>query len=132
MAKQYTMRRRSVPIAPPSEDVKFTVVNLEKISEDLKSGAIPLPQVTISDEIVSGLRAIIRNSGKISYHINYQVAGGGRFYLKIGDHPYMTLANARKVGQTVKTLAEQGIDPQDGLHERLVRELLEKGEKWRP
>lgn len=135
MVKQYTMRRRTVvpkPAPPPAEPSKFNIQTLEQIADDLQTGKIPLKQVTISDEMTTGLRAIVRNSGKISYHVDYVVSDEGRCYLKVGDHPLMTMANARKLAQTIKTLGDQGIDPQAGLHERLIRELLDKGEKWRP
>jgi hypothetical protein len=87
--------------------------------------------VTVSDRVVSGLRAIVRNTGEISYHVNYHV-GNERPYLKIGQHPKTTIAEARELARTVLALAERGIDPAAGLHERLIRELKEKGEKWRP
>jgi hypothetical protein len=32
----------------------------------------------------------------------------------------------------VRALAEMGIDPQEGLHERLIRELQKEGTNWRP
>lgn len=44
----------------------------------------------------------------------------------------MKISEARVLAKTVRLLAARGIDVQAGLHERLVRELTEKGEKWRP
>jgi hypothetical protein len=37
-----------------------------------------------------------------------------------------------RIARTVQALAEQGIDAQAGLHERLIRELKAKGIRWRP
>ena len=48
---------------------------------------------------------------------------------KLGDHPDMSIAEARQLTRTVQTLAAIGIDPQEGLHERLIRELKAKGTK---
>ncbi len=110
---------------------KFNTDTFEGLADDLKSGRIPLDRVTVSDNIVTGLRAIIRNTGGISFHIGYTV-GGSRPYLKLGEHPDMTIAEARAIAKTVKSLAEKGIDVQAGLHDRLIRELKEKGERWRP
>jgi hypothetical protein len=49
----------------------------------------------------------------------------------IGEHPTMDIATARTLTRTILDLAKMGIDPQDGLEKRLVRELLEQGTAWR-
>ena len=110
---------------------KFSGPTFEALADDLKRGRVPLDRVTVSDNIQTGLRAIIRNTGLISFHVQYSVEGS-RPYLKIGDYPDTTVNEARSIAKTVIALAERGIDVQSGLHERLVRELKEKGEKWRP
>jgi hypothetical protein len=52
--------------------------------------------------------------------------------LKIGDWPGTSIEQARTLARTVKALGVAGIDPQVGLHERLIRELTERGTDWRP
>ncbi|NVO13843.1 MAG: DUF4102 domain-containing protein [Rhodoplanes sp.] len=102
----------------------------ERLADDLKSGHIPSKKYTLSDTVVTGLRVIIRNTGGISYHVQYTV-GDDRPYLKLGDYPDMSVSEARNLARTVTGLAGMGIDVQDGLHERLVRELKAEGLKWR-
>lgn len=130
-------RRKVVGKSPftrrgPKPKSRFDIATLEALAKDLKEERIPLDKVTISDTQVSGLRAIIRKSGAISYHANYTARDGSRPYLKIGDYPKMSINQARQITDTIHALAAKGIDPVEGLHERLMRELLEKGEKWRP
>jgi hypothetical protein len=50
----------------------------------------------------------------------------------LGNHPEMTIDQARELCATVKVLGEKGIDPVKGLHGRLIKELLAKGTRWRP
>jgi hypothetical protein len=88
-------------------------------------------RITVSDDMVPGLRAIVRDTGGISFHVQYTI-GKSRPYLKIGEVPGTTIEQARALAKTVLALARQGIDPQSGLHERLLRELAEQGPKWRP
>lgn len=115
----------------PVVNSKFSADTFERLARDLQSGNVPLDRVTVTDDMQPGLRAIIRNTGLVSFHVNYDVEGA-RPYLKIGDHPEMSVDEARRVAKTVRGLAEMGIDPQEGLHRRLIRELQEKGTKWRP
>lgn len=116
---------------PPKAQNKFTVEVMEALVDDLKSKRIPLDRLTITDDMVPSLRAVIRNSGAISFHVHYDIAGS-RPFLKLGSHPEMSIKEARELARTVIALAERGIDPAEGLHERLIRELKEKGTKWRP
>jgi hypothetical protein len=121
---------RAAPGGQPRPE--FTVATLEKLAKSLESGAIKhIDRLSISDDVQPGLRAIIRNTGAISFHVHYAVAGS-RPMLKIGEHPGTSIAEARSLAATVLTLADKGIDPQVGLHERLIRELKEKGARWRP
>lgn len=122
---------RRGPKSALSEGVQFSVETLEKLAADLKSKKIPLDRISVSDDVQPGLRVIVRDTGAISFHVQYEV-DGARPYLKIGEHPGMSIKDARYVAKTCRALAERGIDVQKGLHERLVSELLEKGEKWRP
>jgi hypothetical protein len=117
---------------PKQPKQKFAPEVFEAIAADLKSGRIPLDRITVSDDVQTGLRAIIRNTGLISFHVNYDSPDGSRPYLKLGDHPGMTVKEARELARVVRALADKGIDPAAGLHARLIRELKEKGERWRP
>jgi hypothetical protein len=112
----------------PSE---FTIAWFQKLAEGLTTGRMKTDRITVSDDMVSGLRAIIRDTGGISFHVQYTI-GKSRPYLKIGEVPGTTVEQARSLARTVLALAQQGIDPQSGLHERLLRELAEQGPKWRP
>ncbi len=120
-----------VPIYPKRK-VSFSGDIFDGLADDIKSGRIPLERVTVSDDMQMGLRAIIRNTGLISFHVQYPNTDGTRPYLKLGEHPAMSVKEARELAKTVIALAARGIDVQAGLHERLVRELKEKGERWRP
>ena len=114
---------------------RFTKENLEAIAKDLKSGRLPLMRTQISDDHVTGLRALINKSGLISFHASYQV-GSKRPFCVIGDlnedsHYHISIDEARQITKTIKALGDRGVDVQDGLHKRLVFELLRDGEKWR-
>ncbi len=111
--------------------VAFSLETLESLAHSLKTGLMKTDRVTLSDDMVPGLRAIIRDTGLISFHVQYSI-GKSRPYLKIGDVPGMSVEEARKLARTILELARQGIDPQSGLHERLIRELTEQGANWRP
>lgn len=110
---------------------RFNGPTLEALADDLKKGRVPLDRVTVSDNLQPGLRAIIRNSGIIAFHVQYKV-GDSRPYLKLGEYPQMSIIEARYLAKTVISLAESGIDVHAGLHDKLIRELKEKGDKWRP
>lgn len=109
----------------------FTISWLQKLADGLTTGHMKTDRITISDDLVPGLRAIVRDTGGISFHVQYTI-GKSRPYLKIGEVPGTTIEQARKLARIVLSLAKQGIDPQSGLHERLLRELAEQGDKWRP
>jgi hypothetical protein len=114
---------------------KFNEATFKELAQDLQSGRIPLDRVQISDNDVSGLRAIIRNTGTITYHVNYMIhtnGAGSRTYIKIGDYPDINLTTARKRAQAVIALGKKGVDVQEALHDRLMREIDRDGESWRP
>jgi len=115
----------------PKNKSKFSVDTFESVVEDIQSGRMPLKKVTIVDDVQVGLRAIIRESGVIAYHVHYEYKDS-RPLLKIGEHPSMTINRARDLAQTIITLAKQGIDVQEGLHDRLMRELEKEKTNWRP
>lgn len=101
------------------------------MADDLKTQRIPLRKVFLSDDVQPGLSVIIRDSGSISFHAQYEF-GGDRPQMKIGNHPDMSINDARKIVKAIKALGHKGVDVQDGLHDRLVRELMRDGENWRP
>lgn len=115
---------------------KFSTETFEALAEDLKSKRVPLDRITVSDSLQVGLRAIIRDTGNVSYHVQYEVVGKdgskSRPYLTIGHYPETTVAQARKLAKTVIALAGKGIDVQAGLHEKLIKELIRDGERWKP
>jgi hypothetical protein len=115
--------------------VKFTAEKLEAFARDLKSQRVPLERQQISDDVVTGLRAVIHKTGLIAFHVSYYV-GDKRPFMKIGEFnkespDYMSIEDAREIARTIKAIGERGVDVQDGLHRRLVRELQEKGTAWR-
>jgi Arm DNA-binding domain len=111
-------------------DQVFTPEMFEKAASSLKGKSAP-KLITLSDPMTTGLQAIIRPSGAVSFHVHYH-CNGQRPLLKLGNHPDMSIAQARELTKTVIALGNLGIDPQEGLHERLIRELQAKGIKWRP
>lgn len=122
---------RKKPANTERSRIKFSGPTFEGLAKDLKDGRTPLDRLTVSDDMQQGLRAIVRNTGLVSFHAHYDV-DGSRPYIKIGDYPDMTVEQARAITKTIRALADMGIDVQAGLHERLIRELKEKGTKWRP
>jgi hypothetical protein len=114
-------------------DANFNVETFERLAKDIQSGRIPRQLNSPMSMTSQGLQAQIQNSGLISYRVIYEVGDGKRGTLTIGHHPEMKLDRARKIADTIQYLADElGIDPQAGLHERLVREIEERGTKWRP
>lgn len=115
---------------------KFTPERLHAFARDLKSQRVPLERQQISDDKIVGLRAMIHKSGRIAFHVSYYV-GDKRPFMFIGtfddpkDPDYISIEDARELTRTIKALGDKGIDVQDGLHRRLVKELLDKGTNWR-
>lgn len=118
----------------PIKGPRFTIPVMQQLIEDMQSKRLPLPLVRLSDDQQQNHRAIVYNSGKISFHVQFRVKGkdGERPLLLIGDYPKMTIERSRKIARTIIALADKGIDPREGLHERLIREIETKGENWRP
>lgn len=119
--------------AAPS--TKFTPEKLRAFTEDLVTQRVPLVRQQISDDRVVGLRAVCHQSGHIAFHVSYYV-GDKRPFMKIGDFDkgspdFMTIEEAREVAKTVKALGEKGVDVQNGLMRRLIRELQKEGVNWR-
>lgn len=114
----------------------FTEEFFEQTAENMRSGRAPLKRMQHSDDMVTGLRAQIFPSGAISYHVSFY-CGDERPFLLIGyankDHPlYLTVQDAREVAKTIIGLANRGVNVQDGLLPRLIKELRRDGLKWRP
>ena len=131
------MARRSALKA--HEASKFTEDVLKALAKDLQSGRLPLERTTVSDDKVIGLRAMVSKTGAISLHASYHLADR-RPMMFLGEltddkkNPdRITIEEARRLTEIVKALADEyGIDPQEGLHQRLRKELLRDGMKWRP
>lgn len=120
-----------------SPSTKFTAETLEAFARDLKSGRVPLERQQVSDDRVTGLRAIVYKSGLIVFAVSYYVDGANRPFMRLGsmnkDEPdYMTIEEARELAKTVKAIGDKGIDPQDGLLRRLIAELKRDGVNWKP
>jgi hypothetical protein len=119
-----------------TEESVFTESSLAAMAKDLKSRRLVLDRTTVSDDLVTGLRAIITKDGNVTYHASYHL-GDQRPFLRLGvmdpKHPdHISLDDARELTKTIKALAAKGIDPQDGLHKRLIKQLLQQGTRWRP
>lgn len=115
----------------PKNTSKFSVATFKNILDDLQSGRMPLDKVTLVDDVQVGLRAIMRKAGTIAFHVHYEFKDS-RPLLKIGEHPDMSIDEARALAKTIVQLGKQGIDVQEGLHNRLMRELKKEGTNWRP
>lgn len=94
----------------------------------LRARKIPVPRWT---RTLDNLHVIVRNTGEISFHGIYTLPNGKRTSMLLGEHPDMTIDRAQPIVKTLQALADKGIDPQSGLHRRLVRELETQGDKWR-
>lgn len=132
------MRERKPVVAKPSRKAatapKFNVVRLQKIADELKSGRLNLPsgRTDVTDEMQPGLRASVFKTGNWSYIVEYKVKGHlGRPHITIGEHPVMSISEARELARIIRHLGSIGINPQEGLRERLVAELKRDGIQWR-
>lgn len=137
------MRPRKKLETQPSEETRFDKATMVKILKDLQTGRLPLPRVQISDDMVTGLRAMINKGGtkqnpggSIALHAAYAV-GGSRPLVKLGEiqdgaEEPITIEEARELTKVIQELGDQGIDVQEGLHRRLWAELRRDGVHWRP
>jgi hypothetical protein len=123
--------RKTVAQAVKAPKSEFTAERLQAMSDALKSGRMKVDKLMISDDIVTGLRALVRSTGTVSFHCQYDF-NGSRPMLKVGDLGETTVEEARELTKTIRALAAKGIDVQSGLHERLLRELRAQGTRWRP
>lgn len=114
----------------PQTESKFTAEMLLGMAAALATGKLKTKQVTLTDDRQPGLIAYVRKSGIVALHAAYQI-GDRQPQLKVAELPGGSIEDARALTKTIRALAAKGIDVQDGLHERLMRELREQGEKWR-
>ena len=123
-----------------SRESKFSVKLIEQFIDDLKSGRLPLPKVTIADEEQPGLHCMIRPTGNASFHVQYYNKEGKRPYFLIGRHApgevdHLTIDRARHLAKTIRALADKGVDVDDGLSSlraQVLHDVEVQGEKWRP
>jgi hypothetical protein len=115
----------------PVSQSEFTETMLQGMAAALRTGRLKVDKLAFSDDVQHGLRAIVRKTGTITLHAHYEI-GDSRPMLKVGDIPGSTIAEARKLTKTIRALAAKGIDVQDAMLPRLLRELKEQGENWRP
>jgi hypothetical protein len=115
----------------------FTEAFFKQAAEDMKSGRWPGKRVQHADDMVTGLRAQVFPTGLISYHVQFY-CGEDRPFMLIGyghdkkDPMYLTVEEARNVARTIIALGAKGINPQEGLLPRLIKELKKEGDRWRP
>ena len=126
-------KRAALRVHEPS---KFDAKTLLALAKDLQQGRLPLERVTVSDDMVTGLRAVVYKSGLISFAISYHF-DGERPFLKLGvldekSPEHITIAEARELAKSVKALADKGTDVQAGLHARLIKEIKRDGANWKP
>jgi Arm DNA-binding domain len=131
MGKFLSARRKPTVPPPKAARPEFSAGLFKGLQRDLEKQKGTIDRVTVSDDVVTGLQCIIRRTGLCSFHVGYNF-GGSRPVLKLGNFPDMSVGEARELARTVRALAEMGIDVQEGLHERLIRELQARGTDWRP
>lgn len=129
-------RIRRDKIGLSAEKSKITEALLFRTVEELQSGRMPLERQRWSDDVAVGLRITVNFSGLITFAASYDI-DNERHHMIIGSlnkerDDYITLEKARQRTKIIKGLAERGVNPQDGLHRRLLREIDEEGLKWEP
>jgi hypothetical protein len=132
MARQYIRAGEKQAL---KRGTKFTKATLFAIAKDLQSGKSLMTRANLSDDMVTGLRYTVLPSGSITLSANY-FCGEERCLLKLGvlnkGDEYISIEDARELTKTIKALGDKGINPQDGLTKRLIRELKSEGVGWRP
>lgn len=129
------MRRKALGA---SERSKFTRETLLAIAADMsKKHYEGVNRINLTDDMQPGLRALVQKDGRVSLHAGYTV-GDSRPMIMLGQisdpkaSDFITIEDARHLTKTIRALGERGVDPQEGLQTRLLRELKEKGTSWRP
>ncbi|MCF8475744.1 MAG: Arm DNA-binding domain-containing protein [Pseudolabrys sp.] len=116
----------------PRGGTRFTAALLDGLSDDMRARRIRSPRLVVSDNVATGLRAIIRQSGNVTLHCHYRSPDGSRPMILLGAYPEMSIGSARDLVKTINALVARGIDPLEGMRRRVMAELLEKGADWRP
>jgi len=130
------IRKRRKKVGVPAVSSVFNDKMLFQTAKDLQSGRIPTERVRYSDDVMPGLRYVINQSGLVTLHCQYAV-GDFRGMILLGSlnedaENHISIAEGRKLAGVVQELANHGVDVQDGLHSRLIRELRKDGTSWRP
>lgn len=86
------------------------------------------PQIT--DGMTPNLRARFEGE-RTAFYAHYFI-GKERKQQLIGHFPEMSITQARRVFRIIEDLAVRGINIQDGLIPRVVKELEQHGTDWRP
>lgn len=111
-------RKPSEPSLIKSLPTRFDVSGLQKISDDIRSGKLKLKKgknfQRVSDhEKDTGLKAHVYKD-RWSYFVEYKVRGkAGRPQISIGEHPHVSLSNARKIASMIRRLGRTSIDIKD-------------------
>lgn len=125
----------------PNEPSHYTEKSLKAFAADVKSGRLPvLDRLRLTDDMVTGLRVHIFKDGTINFLTNYHFGDHTKRHdFKIGEltadsksPDHLSLENAREITKIIQSLSLNGIDVQDGMRRRLIRELLRDGRQWRP
>jgi hypothetical protein len=116
------------------QQVTWSPESFKTLRADVIAGRHPSKRPQITDSLVPGLRARFEASGDIGFYVHYSLVSGDkdRFQQLIGYYPEMSIEEARRIANVAKHLADHGINIQDGLLPRLIRELQEYGTTWRP
>jgi hypothetical protein len=94
-------------------------------------------RINLTDDMQPGLRALVQKDGRVSLHAGYTV-GDSRPMMMLGQisdpkaPDFITIEDARHLTKTIRALGDKGVDPQEGLHKRLLKEIAEKGTAWKP
>lgn len=117
----------------------------EQVIDMMQSGVLKTHMFKMSDDGCKNLRAILRSTGHISYHVQYTAppmpkdlapelkkAWKSRPYLLVGYYPDTPLMKVRHRVEVIQALAERGIDVQLYGWEYLLQELDRRGLKWLP
>lgn len=119
----------SVETTTPDHLIDDTYLDTVVTATKWEQRQLPL---RIADASCCGLRIIIRAGGSVTFHVQYTVRGRNRRpMIMLGEYPTMAIDEARALTRTIVELGKIGINVEDGLHKRLIRELQEQNTAWR-
>lgn len=55
---------------------------------------------------------------------------GRRPYMLIGHHPQLTIAQARYLAETIRTIGDKGVNVRESHDSKLISDLKKKGTSW--